>query len=487
MRNLRNVTLVLILCAASKQTLAAAPRISGAIDDNQRVTLSASRTPMAIADSDTGRVPSGTVVQSVTLVFGRTSEQEADLASLVAAQHDAASPLYHRWLTPEEFADRFGAADADLAATKTWLESHGLAVQQVSRARNRLRFSGTAGQIGAAFATELHYYRTSNGTAFAPSADVSIPSALGGIVRSVGNLDSFRPKPHLRLRPDFTSNQSGSHFLTPADVATVYDLTPAYAAGLDGTGQSIAVVGQSSIVVADIENFQRAAGVPVHDPAVILVPGTGTSTQSSRDMAESDLDLEYTSSIAPGASIQFIYVGNNPNSSVWDATQYAVDNDVAPIISVSYGICEAALSSTDYAILNRVLEQAAAQGQSVIAAAGDAGSTDCAGTTGLSASVQGGLAVDFPASSQYVTGMGGSEITAAASAPGNTTFWLPATSADVIGSARSYMPEQVWNDDAGAAALASGGGGASLLTSRPSLQTGVPGIPTGTKRLVPDI
>jgi subtilase family serine protease len=221
---------------------------------------------------------------------------------------------------------------------------------------------------------------------------------------------------------------------------------------------------------------------------VILVPNSGTSTIVNGDESESDLDLEYAGGTAPGATIIFVYVGNSPNTSVWNSIVYAVDNKTAPIISTSYGDCETVYSPTEYSSMNGVLAQAAAQGQTVVAPSGDSGSTDCSGISGLTIAQQQALAVDFPASSQYATGMGGSEFPAADVATTASNFWTPASGSDIIGSAISYIPEMVWNDDDSTATqLSAGGGGASALTPRPSWQIGVPGIPSGTFRLVPDI
>src|SRR4029077_19771699 len=142
--------------------------------------------------------------------------------------------------------------------------------------------------------------------------------------------------------------------------------------------------------------------------------------------------------------------------NVFDAVQYAVDNKIAPVISVSYGVCEDDLGQTGYSSLNLFVAQAATQGQSVIAAAGDSGSTDCDGVSGLTTAQQEALAVDFPASSQYVTGMGGSEFLAPDVAASNTTYWQASSGSDVISSALSYTPEQVWNDDSSQAGLSSG-------------------------------
>ena len=479
------VVLSFLNAALLAQTPAA--RITTQIVDSERTIIPGTHPPMARQANDTGQVPAGTKLGGISIVFSRTASQEAKLQALLAAQQNLSSPLYHKWLTPEEFANQFGVADSDISKLESWLEQEGFAVDGISRSKNRVTFSGTAGQVAAAFDTELHYYTVNGQVHYAPSKDVSVPAAFSSVVLSVSNLSSFRPKPQLRFRSNFTSSQSGNHYLTPKDVDTIYDINKAYNDGYTGTGQSIAVVGQSEVYLSDVENFQNAAGIAVKDPTLVLVPDSGSQVVSSGDEAESDIDMEYSGGIGTGATIYLVFVGDNSNYSVWDSINYAVDTLIAPIISISYGDCETDLGSNDYETLNGVLEQAAAQGQSVIAAAGDAGSTACYGDTNLTTSQQEALAVNFPASSQYVTGMGGTEFPAADVAASNTTYWESANGSDVISSALSYIPEQVWNDDSSSDGLSSGGGGVSTLTSRPSWQTGAPGIPSGGYRLVPDI
>jgi subtilase family serine protease len=481
------------LFAISSAAQQPAARITTVVDDAERTTIHGTHPVVARTEDDAGRVPLASKLRGLSIAFSRTPAQEADLHALLTAQQDPSSPLYHQWLTPDDFGARFGLGDSDIAKVQSWLEKHGFTVESVSRSKNRISFSGTVEQVEAAFGTEMHYYKVNGETHFAPSRDVSVPAALSSVVETVTNLSTFRPKSHISSRgprraisPDFTSNQSGNHFLTPNDVATIYDINPAHKAGYNGAGQSIAVVGQSAIVLSDIEHFQTAAGFAVKDPTLVLVPNTGTATVRSGDESESDLDLEYTSTIANGATIYFVYVGSNANNNVFDSIQFAVTNRTAPIISVSYGLCETALGSSGYSSLNPVLAQAASQGQSVIVASGDSGSTDCYGEAGLTTAQQQAIAVDFPASSQYVTAMGGTEFPAADVASTNTTYWQAASGSDLVSSALSYIPEQVWNDDS-TAGLSSGGGGVSTLTSRPSWQTGVPGIPSGTFRFVPDI
>lgn len=476
---------------AQTTTTATQPRITAAIDASSRAVISGSRSMRANPANDAGKVSPDLKLQGITLIFNRSAAQEAALQTLIAAQQNPASPLYRQWLTPDQFAAQFGMAASDIARVQSWLQGQGFTVDSVDRSRDRISFSGTAGQVASSFATELHNYKSADGTThYAPSSDISVPAALASVIRTVGNLSSFQPRPRLKLHPAFTSSQTGNHFMTPLDVATVYDIKPAYNAGFTGSNQTIAVVGQSAVYTTDITNFQTALGLPAKAPSLVLVPGTGVSAVNpfgSGDEGESDLDLEYSGAIAKGANILFVYTGNNSNSGVFDSLQYAVDERIAPILSISYGDCETDLGSTNYNALNAILAQAASQGQSVISAAGDSGSTDCYGYTSLSATAQVALAVDFPASSQYVTGMGGTEFPTADVATGNNTYFAAAPTTDVVSSALSYIPEEVWNDDVAVSGLSSGGGGVSAFTPRPAWQTGVTGITAGSYRLVPDI
>jgi len=499
--------LIFLLSGCALALAQAAPdRVTREINLQSVVSLAGSVNPRTATKYDIGIVSTGTKVNGMTLYFKPSADQKSELDALVKAQQTPGSASYHKWLTPAEYASRFGLSDNDLARVKSWLEQQGFSVDRVSNSRNAISFSGTAGQVESAFQTEIHNYKIDNLTHFANALPISVPTALSSVVQSVRNLDDFRPKPHVRFRtaqsskvsPSFTSSQSGSHYLTPKDVATVYDINAAYNSGYTGTGQSIAVLGQSKIVVSDIENFQSAAGLTVKDPTLVLVPSSGTAAVSSGDEAESDLDIEYSGGIAKGATIYLVYVGNNSNYSVWDSLQYAVDTKIAPIISMSYGACEPDLSSSDYSTLESILEQGASQGQSIVVSSGDSGSTGCYSdltTNSTPTSTEEELAVDYPASSAYVTGLGGTEFPSADVSSTNTTYWESASGSDAVSSAKSYIPEQVWNDDSSSAAssdgaqyaISSGGGGTSTLTAKPSWQSGVTGIPSGSYRLVPDI
>ena len=220
----------------------------------------------------------------------------------------------------------------------------------------------------------------------------------------------------------------------------------------------------------------------VHEPATgdpgYPVCNSCTTAINDTDLEESSLDLEWAGAMAPSASILFV---NGVN--IFDnAMTAAIDQDLAPIVTTSYGFCEAGEGTTELNTLNQLFKQANAQGQTVMAAAADDGATDCdAGTTATE-----GLAVDFPASSPYVTGMGGTMFSQ------SSAYWSSTNNANG-GSAISYIPESVWNEDSYGNTFSAGGGGPSAFFTKPAWQveTGPAGmtttVPPDASRDVPDL
>jgi subtilase family serine protease len=474
-------------------------RIAQRLEETEPVVVSLPH-PLARAEFDQGRVEGSMPIQRAAMVFKLAPAQQAALEKLLAEQQDPHSPNFHKWLTPEQYAASFGMSDSDLAKVSGWLKSQGLTVDGYSRARTRIFFSGTAAQVESAFHTELHRYRVNGQTSFANSIEISVPGAISGMVLGFRGLENFRPRPRARVaRPNFTSHQTGNHFLSPDDFATIYNLKPLYAAGLDGTGQKIAVVGQTQIDVTDIDAFRTAAGLPATNLQLVPLPGNGTGF-SSGDEVEADLDIEWSGGVARNASILFVFAGaDSATKNVFDALEYAIDNNLAPVISTSYGNCEANLG-TFTTTLRQDAQQANGQGQTITAASGDSGAADCEDASAQSATK--GLAVDSPASVPEVTALGGSEFTGdgagaltggtapATSDFGATTFWAgTANATDTPDSALSYIPEMAWNDTT--ASIASGGGlsatggGVSKVFAKPAWQTAL--TPSDTHRDVPDV
>ncbi len=249
-------------------------RIAQRIADTEPVVISMPN-PRTRAAFDQGRVEGSLNISHAAIVFKLAPSQQADLDKLLAEQQDPGSANYRRWLTPEQYAARFGMSDGDLAQVTSWLKSQGLTVDGFSRARTRVFFSGSAAQVEGVFHTELHRYLLNGQISLANATEISVPQAISGMVLGVRGLETFRPQPRARLaRPNFTSHISGSHFVSPGDFATIYNLKPLYDNGLDGTGETIAVVGQTQIHTADIDAFRTAAGLSPKNLQLVAVNGT---------------------------------------------------------------------------------------------------------------------------------------------------------------------------------------------------------------------
>jgi Pro-kumamolisin, activation domain/Bacterial Ig-like domain (group 3) len=475
-------------------------RVTQPIESANSVPLSGSLHPLAKAEFDTGLTDNAKVLQGMTINFKRSEAQEASLKALVAAQQDPASTSYHKWLTPAQFGQQFGMSAADLAQVQAWLQQEGFTVTSVAQSGNDISFSGSVASVEKAFQTQIHNYNVRGEAHFANSTPVSLPAALGGLVNSVHGLDNFTLKPRIR-RPKFTAGNGGAHYLTPGDLGVIYNITPLYTAGFTGKGIIIAVVGQTDIVPADITDFRAAAGLPVNNPTVFTVPGTTpesvTNGANTGDLFETDADLEYAGGVATGATLYLVNSGDVDTSLAY-AVHNTINGITIPIISQSYGGCEAAQNTAYLTSEEATLEQANSQGQTIILAAGDNGAADCDEGTETAPDTEAtfGLAVDYPGSSVYVTDAGGSEFmgdgTAAAPQTGSGTYWSANGSTDLVTSAKSYIPEMTWNDtefdiSQGGFALSAGGGGVSALWAKPSWQTGVPNIPADGHRDVPDI
>jgi subtilase family serine protease len=469
-------------------------RITQAIDDRDTAQLRGTLHPLLQLATDQGRMDGGIQIESVSLTFKRTAAQEAAVEKLLAEQQDPKSANYHKWLTPEQYAERFGLSTADLGKVVSWLQSEGFTVNRVARGRTQVWFTGSVSQIETVFRTEMHRYTVNGENHFAHSNELAVPAALADVVLGVHGLSDFRPRAraHVRkvspeeVKANFTSSISGNHFVAPDDFATIYDVKALYTAGFDGTGVRIAVAGQSAINTSDIDAFRSASGLPARTAAnftTTLVPNSGTSTVVTGDVGESSLDLEWAEGVAKGASETFVYVGNSNTMSVFDAFLYAIDNNIAPVISMSYGNCEQNLPSSFLTMLQQETQKANLLGQTISAASGDFGVADCDSSSKLPA--QGGLGIDIPGALPYVTSVGGTSLSGDLNSPG--TYWS-ATNNGNNGSALQYIPETAWNDTtlAGVNALSASGGGASTLFSKPSWQSGT-GVPSDGKRDVPDV
>jgi subtilase family serine protease len=491
----------LLLATFSSLSYAAVPNRITAINGNSRATLHGSVSGHVKLSTDLGPAPQGTKLESLSLRFSLTPAQQADLTQLLAAQQNPSSPSYHQWLTPEQYGARFGLSSADLAKVSAWLAGQGFTITGTARSSTFITFSGTVAQAQQAFGTSIHSLSLNGEQHISNVTDAVLPAAIAGVLNAVTGLDDFKMKPRSRVRsvpvdsasPLYTQTVSGvtSHYIAPTDFYTIYDFNPLITNSITGIGFTVAVVGQTDPVLADVASFRAAAGLPASVPKTMLF-GTDPGT-SSADVDESHLDMEWSGAAAPGATILYAYgvdVFTNSLTGLIDGTGLPANSPpIAPIISSSYGECESAAGTAMLGSINLLLQQANVEGITFVDSAGDTGATDC-DTSGIASE---GLAVDFPSSSPFATSAGGTMFSGDVNTPG--TYWST-SNGTTGGSALSYIPEQPWNETSatqgGLDAGGAGGGGVSAFFAKPAWQIAAvataPGnTPNDASRDVPDI
>ncbi|HJT33615.1 MAG TPA: Ig-like domain repeat protein, partial [Pirellulales bacterium] len=327
---------------------------------------------------------------------------------------------------------------------------------------NVIEFSGDAGKVAAAFHTEIHRYVVRGRAHWANAGDPAIPAALAPAVAGIVSLNDFPRHPQhvvagvfkkqrdsalaTPVQPAFTTQCSGGgsqtfpcYGLGPYDFATIYNLLPLWNAGIDGTGWTLAIVGESDVNTVDITNFRSMFGMPA--PVINVIHNGPTPGIVPGDETESDLDLEWAGGIARGAAIDFVVSASTDTTSGIDlSSEYIVDNDLAPVMSVSYGACELAMGTAGNQFYDQLWQQAAAEGISVFVAAGDAGSAVC--DSGQIAATH-GLSVSGVASPPNAVAVGGTDFQ---DFNNGSTYWSSTNNATTQASAKSYIPEITWND-----------------------------------------
>ena len=464
-------TRIVFFAAVTPLTLLAQQnRLAGSIDDARQAVLPHSVSWKAQPVDDRGPADPSLKLPFITLTMKPSPAQQTDLEQLLDEQADRFSPNYHRWLTPEQFGDRFGLSPTDYTTIVSWLRSHHMHIEQVARARNWIAFSGAAQDVDLTFHTEIHRYLVDGESHIANATAVSVPAALEDIVGGIRGLDDFSDLPAV-VTPDYTTG-SGAHELAPADWATIYDVAPLYSIGINGAGQRIGILGRSDLNESYVNQFRTQFGLP---DTVVEQHLIGADPGVTNAASEAALDLEWSGAIAPGATLVYIYA-NNFN----DAAQGAIDQDLATVLNESLSTCE-----PESAEGNRLMaQQANAEGITWVASSGDSGAAGCDphgffNVTDNATTVSDGPAVGTPASFPEVTAVGGTEFN-----EGSGQYWGSTNNSNGA-SALSYIPEVVWNDT-GAGGLLASGGGASIYFSKPAWQAG-PGVPADNARDVPDV
>src|ERR1017187_1637243 len=455
MMNFRALFLPAIIGAAASVCFAQPNRILSRIDNARPVTLAGRVHPLANAGNDVGAVDSSFPL-SLTLLLKPSAGQQSSLEQLLQDQQNPASASFHQWLTPEQYADRFGASASDTAQIVAWLQAQGFTVDPVSRSRTFLTFGGTSAQVQATFGTAIHRYRVTGELHYANAGNPKIPAALSSPVAGFRGMNDFHPKPRLVKTPQSQwTTGAGQHQLAPDDFATIYDIAPLYSAGINGAGQKIAIVGQSALYRsgADVTKFWNQFGLTSATLVQTLTSPRENPGVVQGDVDEASLDAEWAGAVARNATIVFVY-----STDVFKSAQYVVANAVAPVLSMSYGNCEMN-DLVDLPVNRQLVQQANAEGITWLAAAGDSGATDCDYQVAVA---EGGLGVDVPGSIPEVTSMGGTSFN-----EGSGSYWNSGNSS-TSESAKSYIPETTWNESAVNGGILSTGRGASAYFPQPA-------------------
>jgi hypothetical protein len=214
-------------CALAQTPPAPArPMITQSIVETSLVRLFGNVRPEAVAANDRGRVPDNFSMEHMLLQLKRPPAQEQALNQLIEQLHDPASPNFHRWLSANQFGAQFGPAASDIQQVTGWLQRHGFSVNVVYPSGMTIDFSGNAGQVLAAFHTEIHTLQVRGATHFANVSDPQIPAALASAVAGIVSLNDFMPRAIVRRPKADYSVGSGYYVVTPPDLATIYNFNP---------------------------------------------------------------------------------------------------------------------------------------------------------------------------------------------------------------------------------------------------------------------
>ena len=519
-----------------------APRslITQAIDRSRLAPATGAVNRQALTAQDLGARDPAAPMENIQLVLRRPAERQAAFDALVEALHRPGNPSYHQWLTPELVGTEFGPSAEDLATLTSYLESEGFTVNRVGAGGLYVDFTGTVAQVQQSFHTEIHNLRLPSGEEhFSAVSDAQLPEALTPLVvgfAALSDISSAHPNYRKQVEPAIPAARDGlanplddvsssNYAVGPQDFYTIYNESPLLTAStpINGSGVTIALLEESAINTADVTSFRTMFGVTPATPASLVVDtGYGSNTCSTPsklrrngEEGEAILDIEWAGSVAPGANLIYMQCKSNAQEGILLSAEAVIENNLADVMSLSYGQLEGA-SSADDTLVNDLWEQAASQGETVVVSAGDSGpDTEDDGNT---YSTSGITASSFSTPAWNVSA-GGTDFQdtynglESDSAFAIGTYWNSSNGTG-LGSAKSYIPEMTWNDtcassiynsyeegmSADGAKLCStetspymvaGGGGPSALYTRPSWQSGtvygLPATSTYPNRLEPDV
>lgn len=399
---------------------------------------------------DTGPLPPSTNIPQITIVLRPAAP--AALQQFVFALQDPRSPQHHRWLTPEQFAARFGAAPASLTAVQKWLRAAGVTGIRTARGGLWISFPASAASVDTLLHTEIRSLSVDGQAHFANRTPAAVPDALAPLIAGVSGLDDFAPSVQT-----VRASQPAAAQLAPADLASLYGFAALHAGGITGSGIALAIIGRTPVPQDDVRAYRARFALSQNDFQAIAVP-LSAGTAAAADEEEATVDLEVAAAAAPDASLVYVW-----GTTLDAAAEWAIDNRLAAILSESYAGCE---NSGD-ALYQTLAMQAAAEGITWVSATGDSGAAACDAAS--SAAAQNGLHAAAPASTPGITAVGGTA--------------LAFTSAELgLQSISAYTAESGWSS---ATSVAAGGGGISAAFGMPGFQSDFAPSPSG--RMLPDV
>jgi subtilase family serine protease len=453
---------------AEAQTASSAPlMVTTPVDEAKMVTLVGNVRAQAKAANDRGAVSGDLKLEHILLQLQRPAARETALNELIEQQYRPGSPEFHHWLTAEQLGEKYGPNPKDIAAVTTWLQKNGFEVNSVSKSGMVVDFSGSASQVKSAFRTEIHTLNVKGETHIANMADPQIPQALAGAVLGIASLSDFRPKPANKgissaridpvskgivtrsanaVKPDFTVNSS-TQLVVPDDLHTIYNFNPVYNSGVTGKGETVVVIEDTNVYsTADWTTFRNTFGLSKYNKGSFTQVHPGGCKNPGvliGNDGEAILDAEYASAAAPNAAIVLASCADTQVTFGGLLAVQSLINDVLPppVISISYGECEAGLGAAGNAIYSQTYQQAASEGVSVFVSSGDEGAASCDANEPAATL---GIAVSGFASTPYNVAVGGTDF-GDSFAGTNSQYWKAKNNA-TFGSAKSYIPEIPWND-----------------------------------------
>ncbi len=482
--------------------------------------------------ADLGAVDDRMPMEHLQLALRRPAERQAAFDAVVDALNKPGSPIYRQWLTPEQIGTEFGPSAADIASVRSYLESEGFRVNGVGKSGMYVDFTGTAAQVRASFATEVHYFQMRNGDVhFSAVRAARIPEALAPAVLGFVAMSDI-PQHSLRRRSrqavPLYLDRHGNQTEGAQDFYTIYNERPLLTGtgAITGTGQTVALIEETDINTNDVKSFRSYFGVTPATPSLTVAHGSSSISCSDPGITSTDeegeavLDTEWAGTAAPSAKLLFMSCQSAATDGITLSAEAVVDDNLAGTMSVSYGGTET--GQGDYGtFIAGVWEQAAAQGQTVVVSAGDSGSDTASDNASIASN---GINVNVLGSTAYNVSAGGTDfqdeynqLIDNSTAYGVSAFWKTSNGTGEL-TAKSYIPETTWNDSCASSLLntyeegstappqalcedsnkngnylapAGGGGGPSVVNARPAWQIGtVYGLPPTSAysgRLLPDV